>query len=37
MGLYLGGLQSQINFALESEWFYIRVGLYPGEPYLGFF
>ena len=30
MGLYLGGLESGINFALEPEWAYIRVGLHPG-------
>ena len=28
MGLYPGGLKNGINFALEPEWAYIRVGLY---------
>ena len=30
MGLYPGGLKTGIDFASESEWAYIRVGLYPG-------
>ena len=30
--LNLGELKSGINFALEPEWAYIRVGLYPGVP-----
>ena len=28
MDLYLGGLKSGINFALETKWTYIRVKLY---------
>ena len=32
MSLYPGGLKSGINFALEPEWGYIRVGLYTGGP-----
>ena len=28
MGLYPGGLKNGINFELEPEWAYIRVGLY---------
>ena len=35
MGLYPGGLKSWINFALEPEWAYIQVGLYPGRPLFG--
>ena len=30
MRLYLGDLKIGINFALELEWAYIRVGLYSG-------
>ena len=30
MGLYLGGLKSGTNFAVEPAWVYIRVGLYSG-------
>ena len=32
MNQYLGGFKSGINFALEPEWVYIRVSLYPGGP-----
>ena len=32
MGLYPGGHKSGIYFALEPEWIYIRMGLYPGGP-----
>ena len=30
MGLYPGGLKRGIDFALEPEWAYIWVDLYPG-------
>ena len=32
MDLYPGEFKSEINFALEPKWAYIRVGLYPGGP-----
>ena len=35
MSLYPGGLKSGINFTLEPECAYIRVGLYPGGPLFG--
>ena len=35
MGAYPGGLKSGISFALEPEWAYVRVGLYPGGPLFG--
>ena len=35
MGLYSGGLKSRINFALEPEWTYIRVDVYPSAPLFG--
>ena len=30
MGLCPDGLKNGINFAIEQEWAYIEVGLYPG-------
>ena len=35
MGLHSGGLKSRTNFALEPEWAYIRVDLYPSAPLFG--
>ena len=35
MGLYPVGVKSGINFALEPEWAYIRMSLYPDEPLFG--
>ena len=35
MALCAGGIKSGINFALEPEWAYIQVGLYPGGTLFG--
>ena len=35
MALYPVGLKSWINFALEPEWAYIGLSLYPGGPLFG--
>ena len=32
MSLYPGGLKRGIKSALEPEWTFIRVGLFPGRP-----